>query len=231
VLEKWPQWRGADDVGLDRVQLKVLSQATTAIQAFEAGEVDACLEYATCIPPADFDRVKETPEYAEFPALSTGYLGFNVKKVPLAVRRALALAVDRSSLVENVVRVGAPATSFTPKGMPGFDVIEQDFLPVEADLERARTALGGAAPKLTVFGPSDELSRQSLVAIQSMWRDLGADLEVKTQEWAHSSSNARRSSPPTRRGGRRRRSTNRGSWSRQRSPRARARPHGAARAG
>ena len=100
------------------------------------------------------------------------------------MRRALALAVDRSSLVENVVRVGAPATSFTPKGMPGFDVIEQDFLPVEADLERAHTALGGAAPKLTVFGPSDELSRQSLVAIQSMWRDLGGDLEIKTQEWA-----------------------------------------------
>ena len=184
TLERWPQWRDADAVGLKSVEMKIIPRATTAIRAFETGEVDACLEHATCIPSGDFDRVKETPEYVEFPALVTQYLGVNVKKVPLEVRRALAHAIDRSSLVDNVIKVGAPATSFTPKGMPGFDVIEQDFLSEEAELEQARTTLGGAKPKLTVFANADELSRKSLIAIQAMLRTLGVDLEIRTQEWA-----------------------------------------------
>jgi oligopeptide transport system substrate-binding protein len=185
TLERWPDWRESDTVPLERIQMKIIPQATTAIQAFEAGEIDVCLEQPTCIPIGDFDRVKETPEFDEFPALLTTYLGVNVKNVPLEVRRALALAIDRTALIENVTHTGTPATSFTPKGMPGFEEIVQDFISPEADLERARAELGNAKPgRLTVFAPSDELSRETLVAIQAMWRELGIESEIKTQEWA-----------------------------------------------
>ncbi len=185
TLQKWPEWREAGTVSLNQVQLKIIPQATTAIQAFEAGEIDVCLEQPACIPSSDFERMQETPEYAEFPALLTTYLGVNVKNVPLAQRRALALAIDRASLVENVVKAGSPATSFTPKGMPGFDSIAQDYLTEGADLERARAALGSEKPDtLGVFGNSDELSKETLVAVQAMWQDLGIKAQIKTQEWA-----------------------------------------------
>ena len=152
TLTKWDDWRDADSVGVGRIAGRIIKDATTALAAFEAGELDACMETA-CIPPNDIERLKGGDDYVESPGLATQYLGFNMKTVPdVNQRRALAFAVDRTSLVENVTKAGEePATSFTPKGMPGFDTIAQDFLPTEADLDAAQKYLGQASsPKKTL---------------------------------------------------------------------------------
>ena len=39
-LVKWDEWRGAADVALERVNGRMITEGTTAVQAFEAGEVD-----------------------------------------------------------------------------------------------------------------------------------------------------------------------------------------------
>jgi oligopeptide transport system substrate-binding protein len=189
TLEKWAEWRDAASVKLERVEARVINDAITALQAFEADEIDACIEN-TCIPTEEIDRLKEGDSYVKVPALATQYLGFNVNTVKdVNLRRALALAVDRRSIIENITKADeTPATGFTPQGMPGFDVIRQDFLTESADLERARQYLARAKDTgrtLNLFFPSEGPgARDIAVAVQADWKKLGIDIEVRGMEWA-----------------------------------------------
>ena len=189
TLEKWADWRDAASVTLERVEGSMITDATTALQAFEAGEIDGCLDSATCIPPTEIERLKESPVYNQHPALVIQYIGINVESVPdLNQRRALAFAIDRQVIVENVTKAGeVPATGFVPEGMPGFDVINQEFLPTTADLEQATEFLGQAEdPKmrLNYFSNNDATNRDMAVAIQDMWTPLGIKTTIKAMEWA-----------------------------------------------
>jgi oligopeptide transport system substrate-binding protein len=188
-LKKWAGWRKADSIRLETIDARIISVPVTALQSFEAGEVDACLEDA-CLPPAEIDRLKETEEYVAGPALATSYFGVNVKNVPdVNQRRALALAIDRTSLIENVIKRDAtPATSFSPKGIPGFEVIVQDFISETADVERAKQYMSRAQnPKrsLNLFYPSaGPAAKEVAIAVQAMWKELGIKTTIRGQEWA-----------------------------------------------
>ena len=189
TLEKWDEWRAADEVELERVEGRMINDATTALQAFEAGEIDACLDRASCVPTEELERLKDTDDYVQAEALATMFIGVNVKNIPdVNQRRALAFALDRQSIVDNVTKADeTPATSFTPKGMPGFDSIRQDFLPETADLARAKEFLAQAKnPKQTIrfVTNNDASSRELAVAIQSMWAEIGLKTTIRTMEWA-----------------------------------------------
>jgi oligopeptide transport system substrate-binding protein len=189
TLVKNEGWRDAASVHVKRVEGKMISDSTTALQAFEAGEIDACLDQQTCIPVDETERLKGEPVYHVYPGLGVQYIGVNVKNIPdVNERRALALAIDRTSIVENVTKGGeAPATSFTPAGMPGFDSIKQSFVPVQADLERAKQYMAQAEnPKksLTLYANQDALAKNVAVAVQAMWGELGVETTIKTLEWA-----------------------------------------------
>jgi oligopeptide transport system substrate-binding protein len=189
TLVKNEGWRDAASVHVKRVEGKMISDSTTALQAFEAGEIDACLDQQTCIPVDETERLKGEPVYHVYPGLGVQYIGVNVKNIPdVNERRALALAIDRTSIVENVTKGGeAPATSFTPAGMPGFDSIKQSFVPVQADLERAKQYMAQAEnPKksLTLYANQDALAKNVAVAVQAMWEELGVETTIKTLEWA-----------------------------------------------
>jgi oligopeptide transport system substrate-binding protein len=187
TLTKWKQWRGADAVKVERFEGRIMRDATTALIAFEAGEIDACLHDA-CTPPDDIERLQDGDAYAQSPGLVTRYLGLNLRTVPdLNQRRALAFALDRTSLVKNVTKAGeVPATSFTPKGMPGFDTIVQDFLPKGADLQAARKYLEQASsPRRTlnlVFTPFFRVDPQVAVAVQAMWKRIGLRVNLRGLE-------------------------------------------------
>ncbi len=184
TLTKWDEWRGADAVQIERFAGRIIEDATTAVTALEAGEIDACLGQA-CIPPDDIERLQDGDAYVQSPGLVTRYLGLNLETVPdLNQRRALAFALDRTSLVENVTKAGEePATSFTPKGIPGFDAIVQDFLPKEADVEAARRYLERApSPKRAlsvVYYTSDPGGEKTAVAVQAMWKQIGLRIKLR----------------------------------------------------
>jgi oligopeptide transport system substrate-binding protein len=186
-LTKWNGWRGADTVSLNRVNGLMLTEGTTSVQAFEAGESDVQLT----IPPNDVTRLKETPEYGQYPALGTYYYGLNVKKVTdVNQRRAMALAVDRRTIIDNITRADQlPASGYTPQGMPGFDSItpKSEWLPERADLDRAKELMQNVQnPKrqLTLYYNNDPAHKAIAVAVQAQWKELGIDVNLKVQEWA-----------------------------------------------
>jgi oligopeptide transport system substrate-binding protein len=188
TLTKWAEWRSADSVSLERIEGRIIKDATTGLAAFEAGEIDACME-TSCLPSEDIGRLQETDAYVESPGLATQFLGVNIKTVPdVNQRRALSFAIDRTSIVENVTQAGeVPATSFTPKGMPGFETITQDFLQPTADLGAARQHLARAAnPKRTLnllFISDDPVAKDLAVTVQAMWKEIGIRTNVRGMEF------------------------------------------------
>ena len=188
TLAKWADWRNAAEVEIRRIDARVIKDATTALLAFEAEEIDACLENA-CIPPGDVERLRAGDAYVRVPALATQYFGFNMETVSdLNLRRALAFAVDRRSLVANVTKGDEePATSFTPKGMPGFESIAQDFLPEAADLEAARKYLADTVTSRRKLNfvythGCDPAADDIAIAVQAMWRKIGVETTLRRIE-------------------------------------------------
>jgi oligopeptide transport system substrate-binding protein len=186
-LVKWDGWRDADSVKLTRVNGRMITDGTTAVQAFEAGEVDVLYQN---LPPDEIARLKETPEYDLYPALGTYYYGFNVKKIiDVKQRRAMSLAIDRQSIIDNIAQQDqVPTTGFTPKGMPGFDVINPDspWQPPTADMEQAKKLMGEVAnPKknITLYINDAPGHKDIAVAIQAAWKELGITSTIKQQEF------------------------------------------------
>jgi ABC-type oligopeptide transport system substrate-binding subunit len=186
-IVKWDEWRDADSVKLTRVNGRMISDGVTAVQAFEAGEIDVNNQ-----PPApdEMSRLKETPEYEQYPSLGTYYYGVNVKNIPdVKQRRAMALAIPRQSIIDNVAQADQiPASGFTPEGMPGFDTINpaSKWLPAEGDMEQAKQLMGEVAnPKknITLYINDSPGHREIAVAIQAAWKELGIDSTIKQQEF------------------------------------------------
>ncbi|MCP9484692.1 MAG: peptide ABC transporter substrate-binding protein [Gaiellaceae bacterium MAG52_C11] len=185
-ITKNPDWRDADSVNLEKVNGRMISDGTTAVQAFEAGEIDV----TSGLPPDEIPRLKDTPEYAQYAGLGTYYYGVNVKTITdVKQRRAMALAIPRQSIIDNVAQADQlPATGFTPEGMPGYDTInpESPFLPAEGDMEQAKALMDEVAnPKtdITLYINDSPGHREIAVAIQAAWQELGIESTIKQQEF------------------------------------------------
>ena len=189
-LVKWDEWRNADEVSLKRVNGRMITEGTTAVQAFEAGEVDEVGAIGG-LPPEELPRLKDMPEYEQTPSLATYYYGVNVENVPdVNQRRAMALAIDRRSIIDNIAQADQlPATGMTPSGMPGYDTItpNSEYLPETADVERAKQLMEqvqNPVTDVTLVINDAPGHRDIAVAVQDMWAELGIDVEIQQQEWA-----------------------------------------------
>jgi oligopeptide transport system substrate-binding protein len=187
-LVKWDGWRNADQVKLERINGSMITEGTTALRAFEAGELDTS---GQGLPPVDLPRLKGTPEYAQYPGLGTYYYGLNVKTVPdVNQRRAMALAIDRQTIIDNIAQGDqVPSSGFTPKGMPGFDTLTANspWLPAHGDLDKAKQLMAKVKDPqkdVTLLINNAPGHKEIAVAVQSMWQKLGLDVTISQQDWA-----------------------------------------------
>ena len=186
-IVKDDEWRGAADVKLTRVNGRMISDGITAVQAFEAGEVDVLYQG---LPPDEIPRLKETPEYEQYPALGTYYYGVNVKNITdVNQRRAMALAIPRQSIIDNVAqadqlpadRVHAGGHARLRRDQPGVAVAA-----AEGDMEQAKELMSEVAnPKtdITLYINDSPGHREIAVAIQAAWKELGITSTIKQQEF------------------------------------------------
>ena len=185
-LAKWNGWRDAPSVSLTKVNGKIITDATTAVQSFSAGELDV---NTTGIPPSDIPRLKTQDTYQSYPGLGTYYYGFNVKAVPdVNQRRAMAFAIDRQSIIDNIAQADqTPATSFVPKGMPGFNVIKNDFLEPRADMTKAQDFMNKVkhpVKNVNLFINDAPGHKEIAIAVQAAWKKLGINTTIKQMEFA-----------------------------------------------
>jgi len=185
TLQKWDGWRDAGSVKLQKAVLKIIPEGSTAEQAFQSGEV---MIDETGWPTADTQRLKQTDDYKQWPALGIYYYGFNVKQIPdVNQRRAMSFAIDRKAIVDNIAQQGqVPATGVVPQGMPGFSDIKQSFLPTTSDMDKAKQYMAKVKnpnKDITLFFNNAPGHKEIAIAIQSYWQKLGLHVTLKQQDW------------------------------------------------
>ena len=198
VLEKNENYWDAANVQLEKLTYRYILDVSTALTAFENGEVDG----VRTIPSSDMARLKaENAGVVVAPSYGTVYYDINCSKEPYndpLVRKALNLAIDREALINNVAQVeGEPAYSFYA---PGYVVDGKDLtegrptfdLSATADVEAAKKALADAGypdgegfPTIQLSFYADDNVKKIAEAIKEMWeQNLGVTVEVSSAEWA-----------------------------------------------
>ncbi|MBI4405094.1 MAG: peptide ABC transporter substrate-binding protein [Deltaproteobacteria bacterium] len=186
VLEPNPQYYG-DKPTLDRVELLVIKEDSTALSLYETGHLDVALR----IPPLDFDRVSKWPDYRSVPYLRGYYYGFNITLKPfdnIWVRKAFAHATDRKEIVKVIKGQKIPSISWVPRGMPGH---EPDIgLTYDPDTARSCLSKGGYPsgknfPSVTLMYDTLEMNKMVAENLQFQWKTvLGIqNIDLQPQEW------------------------------------------------
>jgi oligopeptide transport system substrate-binding protein len=109
------------------------------------------------------------------------------------LRRALALAIDRQTLVRVVLGAGElPGWGIVPPGMPGYEPQHMALVGAsqeqrEAEAKRLLAAAGFSRDKhllLQLRYNTSGLHRRIAVAVAAMWKQvLGIDTELINEEW------------------------------------------------
>lgn len=188
-LEKNPLYWNADTVRLKGIVFYPVEDQQTEERMFRRGQ----LHKTEGVPAGMLDRYRrEHPELlVSHPYLATDYYLINTRREPfndVRVRLALSLAIDRSSITEQVLRAGElPALWFTPPGTGGFEPSQR----IEENIEEARRLLAEAGfpngegfPRFEILYNTRERHRLIAQVIQQMWREnLNIQSELLNQEW------------------------------------------------
>ena len=178
------RWRGRRHVVLGGVEARFLADPAVREQAFDEGVVQA-LDGAS-LPAADVPALRERREYQAYPSLETNAYAFNLRTIPDPhQRRAMAFAVDRRALIENVTRGDEyPAVRVTPPGVLGAATLPASpWFPPGGDLTAARAELAKAAAvrrRLTLLRIDEPGTRGVAFALRDAWRALGIQTTVRS---------------------------------------------------
>lgn len=191
-----PMYWDNDNTIIDKTIALVINDENVALTRYLAGELDR-----TEVPAGQYPRLKKKyPVQAiSFPRLCNYYYTFNLSDSgpetfkDVRVRKALALALDRRIIVENVTAGGqTEAYSFTP-------ITVANFKPPKSDMATMSQAERNAKAKELLaqagYGPDNPLSFSMMyntseqhnkiaVAVSQMWKQtLGVKAELANMEW------------------------------------------------
>lgn len=198
VMEKNENYHDIDNVKVDKIVALMIVDQTTALTAYESGDIDAITE----VPPAEKPRLlSEDPNFMVSPLNSTNFYAFNVTKAPfdnVNVRKALSYAIDRTAIVTDVLKGGEePAHSLIPSVVLDndgnvFNEVSGDYgIPKDnSKVEGAKKLLADAGypngegfPKTELLYNTNEKNKAVAEAIQQQWKEnLNIDVTLVNME-------------------------------------------------
>lgn len=200
VLVKNPNYWRADEVVLEEIQGLMIVDQTTALTGYESGQIDVI----DAMPTAEIPRLMaEDPSFMILPYDGVYYYCLNTTIKPLDdinVRKALSLAIDRTAIVETVLKGGQlPAMNMVSQasrdanGDVFADVAGSFGIPADGSgIEEAKQLLAEAGypngegfPEFTILYNTSDSHKAVAEAIQEMWsKNLGINVNLANQEWA-----------------------------------------------
>lgn len=185
----------ADEVQIDRVELSIITDQSTEVALYESGDLDVAGEGPGSLPIEELTRIRAdatlSQELHEGPRASTTYVGFTTTKPPfdnVLVRKAFSAAIDRETMVRDVVGSGVIATQFAPVGVFGAPNPEagQPYDPEQAKAWLAEAGFpdGEGFPPVTYRYFTSSLEEALAQALQAMWKEtLNVDVAIEAQEY------------------------------------------------
>lgn len=196
VLVKSDSYWGAENVALDTVNVQIIEAESTANAEFQAGGIDYLgSPYSTVsLDAIDLYRANEELNVAPYAAIywyklnTTDEVTSNVN-----IRKALALAIDRQGLVDNITKGGQlPALGLVPPTIAGFEDDRGYFADADYDAAKEYLATGleelglADASELTINISINTSEAHSTIAqfIQEGWaQNLGINVNIDNTEW------------------------------------------------
>jgi len=188
-----PQYWDHNNVNIKSVSYKFIPNDSSQYAGYRAGEIDL-----TDIVPANaLPKLRQgyPSQLVIAPYLATAYYGVNLaqeKVSNVAVRQALAMAIDRKRLVESLGFGQAGAYGFVPPGTADYTPQSWDWKAL-ADAERiaearrlyAKAGFSTTKPlRLKVLFNTNEVIQRTAVVIAAMWREvLGIEVELTAEEF------------------------------------------------
>jgi len=175
---------------LDEIVFFPISNIYTEERAFADGLIDI-----TSIVSSQQIRYyleSESPDVLQIePDLGVYYLILNTAKPPLddpRVRKALSLALERSSISRDIRKRGEPsAAHFTPAGIGGYrppPTLEENTQLARELLKEAGYGEENPIPPIEFLFNTSETHRPIAEAIQAIWKTrLGVEIELVNKEW------------------------------------------------
>lgn len=184
-----PHYWDRENIRLNEARFHPIASPDTEDRAFRSGQ----LHVTKNAPPERITAyLRDQPEIVQsYPYLGVYYFRFNTEREGLRdprVRRALSLAIDRESLVRNVLQGHVdPAFFFTPPNTAGYtSEARTGFDPEKARalLAEAGFAGGEGFPRFELLFNTQETHRRVAEALQQMWRQhLNVHIGLVNQEW------------------------------------------------
>lgn len=188
VVARSPTYWDKARVKIDEINFHPIELADTEERMFRTGQLHITNE----VPLSKITAYrKEMPDALKIePANGVYFYRFNVGRKPfddVRVRRALALSIDRESLVRNVTLADEqPAYSVVPPlaGYTSRNTFKSDLVEAKRLLAEAGYPDGKGFPKVELLYNTLEKHRTIAEALQQMWRrNLGVDITLYNQEW------------------------------------------------
>jgi peptide/nickel transport system substrate-binding protein len=143
TMVKNPDYWNAGRPLVDEAEVKIYADEGALVSALEGGVIDIALSF----PPREYERLKDSFGFLQGqPGANFYYLGLSVKVPPFdnkTVRQAMAHALDRETMVQNVLfGIGAPIMTPFPDYSPAYFPEHNEMYPY--DLDRAKALLDEA---------------------------------------------------------------------------------------
>jgi oligopeptide transport system substrate-binding protein len=205
VLSKWqpgtvleltrnPSYWDNANVHIPAVEYQVTSDDGSQYARYRAGQIDLTDSVPANVLPAL--RAEHTSELVIAPFLATAYYGLNLSNKTigsnLALRKALAMAVDRRQLVETLGFGQVGAYGFVPPGTWNYDPQSWAWAG-SSDAERiaeakrlyAQAGFTPASPlHLRLLFNSNPVIRRTAILTAAMWKEtLGVETELTDEEY------------------------------------------------
>lgn len=193
-LTKNPLYRQANEVQIDTVFFIPTEDKNTELKRFRAGELDITDD----IPADQTNWIKENLASAlhNSPFISTYYYAFNLTdgafKDNPKLRRALALAIDRSILTDKITQAGEiPAWGWVPtvqdyqqQSMPEKNLDNNARLELAKKLYAESGYSSDKPLTIEILYNTSDNHKKLAIAIAAMWKQvLGVQTTLRNEEW------------------------------------------------
>jgi len=193
TLVKNPRFYDAANVHLQTVIYKPTSDTLAALKAIRAGELDT----QNLVPAAEIAWMRRNiPRALQLRTyLGVNYLTTNFKRKPfrdLRLRQAIALAVDRETIVDKILRLGeVPAYRLVPPGTANYP--DGAHMWFQSWPQQQRIAKARALMVEMGYGPGRHFhttydttttpdAKRTAAVLQSMLRDIYIDVDIVTSD-------------------------------------------------
>lgn len=197
VFEKNPFYWDNERTIVNRINWILMEDGNDAVNAYNFNEVDGVYSSISADLAA---QLKKNEDFQIYDGIGTYYLLFNTTKAPMndpRVRKALALAIDRKFITEEVMKLGQkPALGLIPCGLWA----EKDFrteakdsgiLAPTAKIQEAKIlfaeagyADGKGFPEIEMIYDTNNGHKAIMEAVQQQWKDnLSITVKIRNMEF------------------------------------------------